>query len=244
MSAKKPTQAQKDALIGVQPYTRTATEKRPPTDKSLPRPGNGLSATGNLADSTYRRGGRKPGAKNKTKQETSQAMLNDLIWCYEKLGGKNWLFNYAKNNPGDFIKQGLSRLFPVPYQEPADAAPAPTIYNNLTLLGRNDPNALRDAALQIAFALRVAVEDDPSRTVSNFPSAPARIIEPVKEPPPPYVPEAAAPIDVCTDSLQDQAQAAAAHELIRNTVEKDLVTYSGSGSEQGDFRKKKPASGA
>lgn len=222
---KKPTDAQKADLIGrVKPYVRHAETKTTPASKPARAPGKGLTPTGQLA--RQKQGGRQAGSRNK--REVSEQFLNDLVWCYSKLGGRDWLLEYARTNPADFLRQGLSRLFPTPYTEPPDVPPpAPS---NIYL---NDPNALRGAALQIAFALRQGVElMEPERTIEHEPVTAAPPPEPDPPAPPPYQPEAAAPIE-SFESLQEQAEHAAARQVIANTLDCTISNYPGSSGEQG-----------
>lgn len=212
---KKITLAMKRDLIGTSP-----------APKSLKRTvGNGLTATGNLA--RPKQGGRQAGSKNK--KQVSEEMLEGILQTFQALGGVRWLTDWAKKNETDFVKIALARLFPTPYQEPTDAPPV-----SINILNERDPNYLRQAALQIAFALETGVRGDPGLTIEAEPVTP----DPPPAPPPPYQPEASAPIE-SFESLQEIAERAAARELVADTIRCDLGNYPGSSGEQGLAKKKR-----
>lgn len=228
MATRKLTAQQKADLIGAQPYKRTADTKNTPASKPRRVPGNGLSQTGALATQP-RRGGRQIGSKNK--KQVSEEMLTDILDVYQRLGGVKFLLKYAKDNPTDFVKTVLARLMPTPYVEPANA---PSVVNNLNIHNPDDPAAVREAARQIAFALAQGAEL--MKPVKTLDAVPAEQSQPVKEPLPAYEPPSAFADNF---SLPDLAQKAAAAELVANTFKDNISSYSGSGAEQGNRKKKR-----
>ncbi|MNZ29419.1 hypothetical protein D3C78_466670 [compost metagenome] len=73
-------------------------------------------------------------------------MAADLIYCYETLGGREWLLTFARDQPAEFLRQGLSRLFPAPQRDDADQ-----VSQSLTINAGNLSDV--EAARRIAFAL-------------------------------------------------------------------------------------------
>lgn len=102
-------------------------------------------------------GGRQKGSIDREQRKLlTDRMAADLMYCYAKLGGRNWLLAYAREQPGEFIRQGLSRLFPAPQRDDPDAQ-----INVLSVGSLSD----LDAAMRVAFALerglRAAQEQQP-----------------------------------------------------------------------------------
>lgn len=238
MGTKKPTDQMKADLIGgVRPYVRHADSKNTQVNKPARTPLNGLTPTGNLA--RPKNGGRQAGSKNK--KEVSEAMLADILSVYQQLGGVKFLLQYAKNNPGDFVKTVLARLMPTPYTEPADAPPV-----NVNILSEHSPDYLFDAARHVAFALAQGAEAAEKLTGKTIEAEPVKAeSKPVKtepatlDPPPvapaPYLPDDAAPIE----TLQEIAEKAVARELVADTIRCNISNYPGGSSEQGISRKKR-----
>ncbi|MNZ10245.1 hypothetical protein D3C78_270850 [compost metagenome] len=66
-------------------------------------------------------GGRVKNSIDREKRKLlSDRMAADLMYCYETLGGREWLLTFARDQPAEFIRQGLSRLFPSPQRDDAD----------------------------------------------------------------------------------------------------------------------------
>lgn len=95
-----------------------------------------------------RLGGRKKGSLDLAERKLlTNRMASDLMTVYEKLGGVKWLLQFAKDNPAEFLRQGLSRLFPAPQKDDPDA-----VINQINVGNLSDI----EAASRIAFALAKA----------------------------------------------------------------------------------------
>jgi hypothetical protein len=180
----------------------------------------GLTKTGNPARQKH--GGRVAGSPSR--QQISLEMLGDVLHCYQQLGGVEWLCQWAAANETDFVKQVLSRILPVPYQEPADPQ---TVTN---ILNVNDPASVFRAAQRVAFALALAgqtLEAEPARTAEH--SEPVAVTP--DWPAPRWLPPEPVPYDA----------AASAEELRRTVAEQktEVPVHYGSAAEQG-IRKKGP----
>ncbi|SMF53322.1 hypothetical protein [Pseudogulbenkiania subflava] len=166
--------------------------------------------------------GRKKGTRNskpRTPDEVRERIRLDIIAAYESEGGVEWLKKIIRDHPLAFLSQAFSRIAPVA-PKPDEAIPSNTTVNV------NQLNTL-DLAKYIAFALNSALHENPARVIDHQPG-PAK----------PYTPEAAAPVHVSTDSLEEQARQAAARDLVANTIEQDVTTYHGSSREQGIVKKR------
>ncbi|SMF04017.1 hypothetical protein [Pseudogulbenkiania subflava] len=167
--------------------------------------------------------GRKKGAKNSkpiAPEAVREQLRTEIFQTYLAMGGVKWLEQIAKEHPLAFLSQCFSRIAP-PVPKPEEAVPATVVnVNNLS-----DFEAARYVAFMLAQAIHAQDSPLPARTIEHQPAKPV--------PPPPYEPPAAAPIDVSTDSLEEQARQAAARELVANTIEQDMTTYHGSAAEQG-----------
>ncbi|UVJ45982.1 hypothetical protein NVV94_10795 [Pseudomonas sp. LS1212] len=84
---------------------------RTPTGKPRGRPKGCVKTGGRVAKSLD---------KNE-RQLITNKMAGDILSVYEALGGVNWLLKFAKDQPGAFIAQALSRLFPAPQKDDPDA---------------------------------------------------------------------------------------------------------------------------
>jgi hypothetical protein len=101
-------------------------------------------------------GGRRKGSLDKGERQLVTAeMAGDILAVYRKLGGVKWLLEFAKNNPGEFLRQGLSRLMPAP---PKDDESAGNTFNQFNF----DPQDSFEAARRIAFVLAKGMNADPS----------------------------------------------------------------------------------
>lgn len=102
-------------------------------------------------------GGRVKGSLDKSERQLlTNAMAFDLMTVYTELGGVKWLKKFAQDNPVEFLRQGLSRLFPAPAKSDDDTGGGNT-YNQINNYGDE-----RGAALRVAYALARGVYGDPS----------------------------------------------------------------------------------
>jgi hypothetical protein len=79
-------------------------------------------------------------------------MAADLVWAYQKAGGRELLLKIALENPIAFLQQGLSRLLPQPIKEEPDVL-IQQQFNNV------DSMTELDAARRVAFMLAKAAHD-------------------------------------------------------------------------------------
>lgn len=86
----------------------------------------------------------------------TETLAADILKVYRGLGGAKWLLEWAKDNPTEFMKQGLARLLPPMPKDLNDDAPLVALNFN------GDPT---EAARRIAFALAKGAnelgQDDP-----------------------------------------------------------------------------------
>ena len=98
--------------------------------------------------------GRKRGSIDREQRKVlTDRMSADLMWCYGKLGGRTWLLEFAKAQPAEFIRQGLSRLWPAPQRDDPDVVNNTINVNTMSEL---------EAARRVAFSLAKAIYPDPS----------------------------------------------------------------------------------
>ncbi|WP_332820462.1 hypothetical protein [Pseudomonas sp.] len=65
--------------------------------------------------------GRRKGSLDKAQRALlTDRMAKDLLTVYTRLGGVKWLLQFAQENPAEFLRQGLSRLFPAPQKDDPD----------------------------------------------------------------------------------------------------------------------------
>lgn len=182
-------------------------------------------------------GGRRRGSLDRGERQLVTAeMAGDILAVYKKLGGVKWLLEFAKANPGEFLRQGLSRLFPAAPKDEADIQ----LNQQFNIGNLTD----RDAAMRVAFALNSAMHGDPSIVVE-------RELAPEMTPqeasnqwtPPTDAPDMPEP--TCEAPVEDPAKQRWIEELpltpeqrrdnavIRETHEASIENYHGSGAEQG-----------
>lgn len=95
--------------------------------------------------------GRKRGTINKQQRaELTDRMAKDLLTVYTRLGGVKWLLQFAKDNPAEFLRQGLSRLLPAPQKDDPDVL----IQQQFNGIEGNPVEMAR----RIAFALSLGLE--------------------------------------------------------------------------------------
>lgn len=164
-------------------------------------------------------GGRVKGSLDKGERAivTSQ-MANDLLLVYRKLGGVKWLLKFAQEQPGEFVRQGLSRLFPAPQKDDPDVLIQQQFNTNLSD---------RDAAVRIAFALAKGMQD-----ITMTPQQACKIPElpPLVYPEPTEDPDRQQWGESLKLSDEERRDAA----IVRETNEcKNLEAYHGTAAEQG-----------
>ncbi|MFK0090187.1 hypothetical protein ACIQUS_23190 [Pseudomonas sp. NPDC090755] len=135
---------------------------------------------------TARIGARKTGGRTKgsldkgQRQLVTAEMASDLLTVYKKLGGVKWLLKFAQDNPAEFLRQGLSRLFPAPQKDDADFVQQ----NNFNF----DSNSV-EAARRVAYALAAALHSDPSKVPRDITPTGVPRWQPLPEPLPVIQPE-------------------------------------------------------
>lgn len=193
-------------------------------------------------------GGRRKGSLDKgERQLISDGLAGDLLAVYKKLGGVKWLLEFAKANPAEFIRQGLSRLLPAPQKEDPDAV------NNNTQNNYYNLSPL-EAAKRVAFALNAGIHSQCEQREPALIEVTGR--EPVTDEPT-FDPKAWVPptddLDMPDPGERDDFQCymardrereqwaqevhltpeeRAAKALCRETVESDISNYRGSAAEQ------------
>lgn len=197
-----------------------------------------------------RTGGRVKGRSidREARKLLTDKMAGDILSVYTKLGGVKWLLKFAEDNPGEFIRQGLSRLWPSPQKDDPD----------IQVQQINFDSNPKEAARRVAFMLASAVHDDPSLAVD----IPSETIEPValqrpepsypKQPPtdaPPLLQPEPEPLDDdrarWVAELPLTAQERADNALVRETRECNLSSYRGGNpAEQGLGSTRSPTSAA
>ncbi|MDX3742426.1 hypothetical protein [Pseudomonas sp.] len=195
-------------------------------------------------------GGRRKGSLDKNaRQLITGEMAADLLAVYKKLGGVKWLLKFAEDNPAEFLRQGLSRLFPAPQKDDPD------VVNNNTQVNFNHLDTL-ESARRVAFALNAgihaqreqALEQEPvlievtGRTPAPEPEFSPRMWRPPTDAPdmpdPDLQPEPVEALDpdrqrwAAELSLTPEQRRDAA--VVRETVERDISNYRGSSGEQPD----------
>lgn len=164
-------------------------------------------------------------------------MAGDLLAVYRRLGGIAWLEKFARENPAEFLRQGLSRLFPAPVKDDE-----PGTVNNYTQINNLSD---KEIACRVAFALAKGTFGDPAINlehktplVERVPEDQHEYVSPPRWRPPVDVPDMPEPVEdpererwaselpLTPEERRDQA-------LVRNTKESSLETYAGGAGEQG-----------
>lgn len=83
----------------------------------------------------------------------SDKMAADLMECYERMGGVEYLVKIATDDPKTFLAQGLSRLFPAPLRDDPEILLQQLNQYNI------DGISNFEAARRIAFALSRAMAE-------------------------------------------------------------------------------------
>lgn len=94
--------------------------------------------------------GRKRGSLDRAQRSLlTEKMAGDIMKVYTKLGGVAWLLKFAQENPAEFMRQGLSRLFPQPIKEDPDTL----VQQQFNIEGNST-----EIARRIAFALAMGLD--------------------------------------------------------------------------------------
>ncbi len=149
------------------------------------------------------------------------------MYCYEKLGGVKWLLKFAEANPAEFIRQGLSRLWPAPAKDDPDA-----VYN--TQINVNNLTEM-EAARRVAYALAKAVDQQGDMTPVQTYQPPHWQADAVPDMPPLLQPEP--PLDADREKWASEIglspEERRSRRLVEATQNCTLESYHGSPSEQG-----------
>lgn len=94
--------------------------------------------------------GRRKGIGREERKLLTDKMAGDLMYVYGKLGGRQFLLKFAQENPAEFLRQGLSRLFP--------AFPKPEGDADILIQQNNFSGDTTDIARRIAFALSLGLD--------------------------------------------------------------------------------------
>lgn len=182
-------------------------------------------------------GGRKRGSLDREQRKVlTDKMAADLMYCYGKLGGRTWLLEFAKENPGEFIRQGLSRLWPAPQKsDDGDFAVQNNQYNVSTM-------SPVEVARNVAFALNLGLHlaEQEQQVVADITPEPITSQRADWQPPvmPPLVhpepePEPDPEREKWVSELSLTPEERADKKLIRETKEATLANYRGNTAEQG-----------
>ncbi|NBA96304.1 hypothetical protein [Pseudomonas sp. R5(2019)] len=172
-------------------------------------------------------GGRKRGSVDREQRKVlTDKMAADLMWCYAKLGGRAWLLEFAKDQPGEFLRQGLSRLFPPPQRDDIPDVLVQQQFNS----GLTDFEAARRVAFCLAKAAyeQKALEPVPKITPQEACRVPHPDTPPLLQPEVVEDPERtkwASELHLSDEERRDR-------RLIEQTQNATLATYSGSSAEQ------------
>jgi hypothetical protein len=175
-------------------------------------------------------GRRKGGIDREARKLLTDQMSADLMTVYQKLGGVKWLLKFAEDNPAEFLRQGLSRLFPAPAKDDPD------VVNNTQI--NFDLNPM-EAARRVAFALNLGLhaqrQEQQGELIEAEEITPQRAcdwrdpvgqIEPSPEPVDPDRLRWAEELPLTEEQRRDNA-------AIRQTLNSSLENYAGSSAEQG-----------
>lgn len=103
--------------------------------------------------------GRKRGSLDREQRKVlTDKMAGDIMRVYQRLGGVAWLLKFAEENPAEFLRQGLSRLFPAPQKPEGD----PDIQLNQQFNLEGNPNEI---ARRVAFVLAAGLQDQQADVV-------------------------------------------------------------------------------
>lgn len=182
-------------------------------------------------------GGRKRGSIDREARKLlTDKMSADLMWCYGKLGGRTWLLEFAKEQPAEFIRQGLSRLWPTPQKDDADF-----VQNNQ--FNFDTTNTL-EVARRVAYALNAGIYaqqelEQQSEIIEVTPQK--AYINPNQWTPPVDMPDLTYEAATAPDPDREQWASELSlspderreNALVRQTQSCSLENYAGSAGEQG-----------
>lgn len=207
---------------------------RVPTGKPRGRPKGSPKTGGRVAKSLDR---------SERMLVTSQ-MAGDILSVYERLGGADFLYRWAKANQNLYVTNVLQKLMPAAPKDDAD------FVQNNTLINFNDPKNLFESARSIAFALASGL--NAQQELSELAPIMAECVPGTSEPmtpqeacradtsdplPPTYEPAGAPPTRAgfVYDAKDARPYDVQFHawDLCRNTKDNDISTYHGSPAEQG-----------
>ncbi|MBK5401317.1 hypothetical protein JFU47_32085 [Pseudomonas sp. TH39(2020)] len=171
------------------------------------------------------------------RQLVTSQMAGDLMAVYKKLGGVRWLLKFAEDNPAEFLRQGLSRLFPSPAKDDEGGTFNQQInFNNLDLF---------EASRRVAFALNLGIQAQQELAAPVAERVPEEYINPNQWTPPVDAPDMLPPepahetpvddpdrtrwlqeLDMTPDQRRDAA-------LVRSSKTGSIESYAGSSAEQG-----------
>ncbi|OHC26299.1 MAG: hypothetical protein A2Y50_07290 [Pseudomonadales bacterium RIFCSPLOWO2_12_59_9] len=171
-------------------------------------------------------GGKQVGSLNRqARQELTEKLAGDLLWAYEQLGNREWLLAFARENPIEFLRLGLSRLFPAPAKEDPDVQ----LNQQINVGNLSD----FEAARKIAFALAKGLHSQKAEPAIEA----ERVLTPQEacRPEPRWQPPDDMPTgpSLSSEELAALVKAQEAKEWQQVTLE----TYGGSSAEQGRKRK-------
>lgn len=186
-------------------------------------------------------GGRRRGSIDREERKViTDRMAADLVFCYAKLGGRDWLLSYAEANPKEFIQFGLSRLWPAP-QKSDDEPNGGDTYNTVNFNDMSDMEIGRRVAFALAKGLHAQQQlEQQSEPIDVTPQERHESMTPqeaCRVPDRPLVyPE---PVEASQDQtrwaneLSLSPEERRANALVRDTRECTIENYHGSSAEQG-----------
>lgn len=176
-------------------------------------------------------GGRRRGSLDKgERMVVTSEMAADLLTVYKKLGGAKWLLEFAKENPGEFIRSGLSRLWPAPAKDDPDVQ-----VNQQFNFDSNPVEAARRVAFMLASgADQLGIDITPVQTYQLPPMTPQAACHipeaiPLVQP----LPVEDADKDLWIEEIGLSPEARRDAQLVRSTKTGNIESYAGSGAEQG-----------
>lgn len=174
-------------------------------------------------------GGRKRGSIDREARKLlTDKMSADLMFCYAKLGGRNWLLEYARDNPREFIQFGLSRLWPAPAKDDPDVLIQQAFVSS---------DSEFESARRVAFALAKATYQQGDITPQSAYQPPLPMTPHIPEDmrPPLLEPEPTVDADkqLWIEELELSPEQRRDAQLVRSSKSGSLATYHGSSAEQG-----------
>lgn len=170
------------------------------------------------------------------RQLVTSEMAGDLLAVYKKLGGVKWLLKFAQDNPAEFLRQGLSRLFPAAAKDDADFVQN----NQFNFDGTNTIEAARRVAFALNAGLHAQRQLEQQGELIEAGITPEEAYPAPRWRAPDAMPDLLPPepiadldrerwVQELALTPQERLDAAA----IRETREASITNYHGSGAEQG-----------